>query len=58
MASESQSENISAFLPGTCTSTLSLAVDHGMRITFPMLLMASPGYGDWTHYLPRNPDFM
>jgi hypothetical protein len=58
MATESQSENISAFLPGTCTSTLSLAVDHGMRITCPMLLMESPGYGDWTHYLPRNPDFM
>ena len=58
MATESQSENISAFLPGTCTSMLSLAVDHGMRITFPMLLMESPGYGDWTHYLPRNPDFM
>ena len=58
IAADGQSENISAFLPGTCTSTLSLAVNHGMRITFPMLLMASPGYGDWTHYLPRNPGFM
>jgi hypothetical protein len=29
-----------------------------MRITFPMLLMASPGYGTWTQYLPRNPGFM
>jgi GNAT superfamily N-acetyltransferase len=58
IAAEGQSENISAFLPGTCTSTLSIAVDHGMRITFPMLLMASPGYGDWRNYLPRNPGFM
>ena len=58
IAAEGQSENVSAFLPGTCTSALSLAVNHGMRITFPMLLMASPGYGDWTHYLPRNPGFM
>ena len=58
IAADGQSENISAFLPGTCTSALSLAVNHGMRITFPMLLMASPGYGDWTHYLPRNPGFM
>lgn len=58
IAADGQSEHISAFLPGTCTSTLSTAVDHGMRITFPMLLMASPGYGDWTHYLPRNPGFM
>jgi hypothetical protein len=47
-----------AFLPGTCNSALSLAVEHGMRITFPMLLMASPGFGDWMQYLPRNPGFM
>jgi hypothetical protein len=52
------SKQISAFLPGTCNSALSLAVKHGMRITFPMLLMASPGFGDWMQYLPRNPGFM
>jgi GNAT superfamily N-acetyltransferase len=57
-AAEGSSEKISAFLPGTCDSALSLAIKHGMRITFPMLLMASPGYGDWTQYLPRNPGFM
>jgi GNAT superfamily N-acetyltransferase len=53
-----RSESVSAFLPGTCDSVLSLAVSQGMRITFPMLLMASAGYGDWVHYLPRNPGFM
>jgi hypothetical protein len=58
MAGDSSAEKISAFLPGTCVSTLSLAVRLGMRITFPMLLMATPGYGDWTLYLPRNPGFM
>jgi GNAT superfamily N-acetyltransferase len=58
IAADRSSDKISAFLPGTCDSALSLAVDHGMRITFPMLLMASPGYGDWTRYLPRNPGFM
>jgi hypothetical protein len=58
MAVESSAGKISAFLPGTCVSTLSLAVRLGMRISFPMLLMASPGYGDWTLYLPRNPGFM
>jgi ribosomal protein S18 acetylase RimI-like enzyme len=58
MSADGGSEKISAFLPGTCSSALSLAVKHGMRITFPMLLMASPGFGDWTHYLPRNPGFM
>jgi ribosomal protein S18 acetylase RimI-like enzyme len=58
LAAGRSSEKISAFLPGTCDSALNLAVHHGMRITFPMLLMASPGYGDWTQYLPRNPGFM
>ncbi|MGY5801484.1 GNAT family N-acetyltransferase [Rhizobium sp. LEGMi12c] len=58
LAADGSAENISAFLPGTCDSALSLAINQGMRITFPMLLMASPGYGDWTQYLPRNPGFM
>jgi ribosomal protein S18 acetylase RimI-like enzyme len=58
LATNCSVEKISAFLPGTCDSALSLAVNQGMRITFPMLLMASPGYGDWTQYLPRNPGFM
>jgi ribosomal protein S18 acetylase RimI-like enzyme len=58
LAADGPSGQISAFLPGTCDGALSLAVRHGMRITFPMLLMASPGYGDWTQYLPRNPGFM
>ncbi|WP_429811346.1 GNAT family N-acetyltransferase [Ensifer sp. B1-9] len=58
LAAAGTSEKISAFLPGTCDGALSLAVDQGMRITFPMLLMASPGYGDWPCYLPRNPGFM
>ncbi|WP_245474275.1 hypothetical protein [Mesorhizobium sp. M2A.F.Ca.ET.042.01.1.1] len=43
---------------GPCESALGLAVDQGMRITFPMLLTASPGYRDWMQYLPRNPGFM
>jgi GNAT superfamily N-acetyltransferase len=58
LAADRTTEKVSAFLPGTCDSALSLAINHGMRITFPMLLMASPGYGDWTQYLPRNPGFM
>jgi GNAT superfamily N-acetyltransferase len=58
MAADVSPEKISAFIPGTCDRALSLAVKQGMCITFPMLLMASPGYGDWTQYLPRNPGFM
>jgi hypothetical protein len=58
MAADGSSDQISAFLPGSCDTALSLAVDRGMRIAFPMLLMASPGYGVWTQYLPRNPGYM
>jgi hypothetical protein len=58
MAADGPSGKISAFLSGTCESALQLAVAQGMRITFPMLLMASPGYEAWTQYLPRNPGFM
>lgn len=58
IVADGSSEKVSAFVPGTCDSALSLAVRHGMRISFPMLLMASPGYNAWTQYLPRNPGFM
>src|SRR5262245_27209624 len=58
MAVDRSTEKISAFVPGICDIALSIAVDHGMRIPFPMLLMASSGYGTWTQYLPRNPGFM
>jgi ribosomal protein S18 acetylase RimI-like enzyme len=58
LAAESGSLQVSAFLPGTCDSALSLAVEHGMRITLPMVLMATRDFGAWTQYLPRNPGFM
>jgi ribosomal protein S18 acetylase RimI-like enzyme len=58
VAAESGSAEVSAFLPGTCDAALSLAIGHGMRISFPMVLMATRNFGDWTQYLPRNPGFM
>jgi len=58
LAVESGSSQVSAFLPGTSDTALSIAVEHGMRITLPMVLMATRDIGDWTQYLPRNPGFM
>jgi ribosomal protein S18 acetylase RimI-like enzyme len=58
LAAESGSSQVSAFLPGTSGPALSIAIEHGMRITFPMLLMSTLHLGDWTQYLPRNPGFM
>ncbi|MGI9026865.1 MAG: hypothetical protein ACR2GP_15045 [Burkholderiaceae bacterium] len=39
-------------------TTLSIAVEHGMRITFPMVFMSTRAFGNWTQYLPRNPGFL
>jgi GNAT superfamily N-acetyltransferase len=58
LAAESGSSQVSAFLPGTSETALRTAVEHGMRITFPMLLMSTRDFGDWSGYLPRNPGFM
>lgn len=58
LAADSGASQVSAFLPGTCDAALSTAVEHGMRITLPMLLMSTREFGDWTQYLPRNPGFM
>ncbi|MEA2983278.1 MAG: hypothetical protein QOF09_5101 [Alphaproteobacteria bacterium] len=57
LAAESEAPQVSAFLPGT-SDALSIAVEHGMRITFPMVLMSTRDIGNWTQYLPRNPGFM
>lgn len=58
LAVESGTPNVSAFLPGTAEASLQLAAAYGMRISFPMVLVSSREFGDWTRYLPRNPGFM
>ncbi|MBR0796853.1 GNAT family N-acetyltransferase [Bradyrhizobium jicamae] len=58
LAAESGSPQISAFLPGASETALNTAMEHGMRIKFPMLLMSSREFGSWGQYLPRNPGFM
>ncbi len=57
-AAEIGSPQISAFLPGASATALTTAMEHGMQIKFPMLLMSSRGFGTWAQYLPRNPGFM
>lgn len=58
LAAERGSSRISAFLPGTAKTALDTAMEHGMRIKCPMLLMSSREFGNWAQYLPRNPGFM
>jgi len=58
LAAEGGSSQVSALLPGTSEAILSIALEHGMRITFPMMLMSTRDFGEWSQYLPRNPGFM
>jgi ribosomal protein S18 acetylase RimI-like enzyme len=57
LAAASGAAQVSAFLPGV-SEALGISVEHGMRITFPMVLLSTRDFGDWTRYLPRNPGFM
>lgn len=58
IAAAGGANRVSAFIPGNCEAALAVAADHGMRITFPMVLVSDREFGDWTRYLPRNPGFM
>src|SRR5262245_36831733 len=58
IAADGGASNVSAFLPGTSEVALALAMEWGMRVTFPMMLMSARPFGDWGLYLPRNPGFM
>lgn len=58
LAAKSGSSDVSALLPGTSEVALSIAADHGMRITLPMVLVSTHDFGNWAQYLPRNPGFM
>lgn len=57
LAAATGSTQLSAFLPGVSTA-LSVALDHGMRIAFPMVLVSEREFGDWARYLPKNPGLM
>jgi ribosomal protein S18 acetylase RimI-like enzyme len=58
LAAASGAAQVSAFLPGGSDQALGIAAEYGMRITFPMVLVSTREFGDWTRYLPRNPGFM
>jgi GNAT superfamily N-acetyltransferase len=58
LAADANAPQVTAFVPGAAEAALGVAIQSGMRITFPMLLMSSHEFGDWRGYLPRNPGFM
>lgn len=58
LAADIGAAQVSAFIPGIAEGPLGTAVEAGLRINFPMVLMSSRPFGDWSRYLPRNPGFM
>ena len=58
LAAESGAPHLSAFLPGPSDAALAIALAAGMRVTSPMVLMATRDFGNWAQYLPRNPGLM
>jgi ribosomal protein S18 acetylase RimI-like enzyme len=58
LAASGAAPQVSAFIPGPCEAALSVAIEHGMRVKVPMVLMSSSDFGNWAQYLPRNAGFM
>jgi ribosomal protein S18 acetylase RimI-like enzyme len=58
LAASGSAPQVSAFIPGPCEAALSVAIERGMRIKVPMVLMSSSDFGNWAQYLPRNAGFM
>ena len=58
LAAQGGAAQVSAFVPASSEAALKEALGRGMRITLPMVLMATRDFGNWTQYLPRNPGFM
>ena len=57
LAAAGGAAQVSAFIPGV-SEAAGIALEHRMRIMFPMVLLSARDFGDWTRYLPRNPGFM
>ena len=58
IAAGSGASQVTAFVSGPSEAALRAAVEAGMRITLPMVLMSSRDFGNWAQCLPRNPGFM
>jgi len=58
LAAEVGAPQVTAFVSGASGAALGAAMQHGLRMAIPMLLMAERDFGDWSCYLPRNPGFM
>ncbi len=57
-AVEASERRVWIHLPGSNAPAMALAVEHGLRITMPLVLMASRRFGDLNRYIPHSPGMM
>ncbi len=57
-ALEGGARQVSMLVPGRAEIVMQTALALGFRIEVPYVLMASRPFGNWCHYLPRDPGFM
>jgi hypothetical protein len=57
-ALEAGASEVTLTVPAAAEPVLATVARAGFRIREPTLLMAEKPFGDWRHYLPRNPGFL
>jgi GNAT superfamily N-acetyltransferase len=57
-ALESAPSRVSMIVPGRADGVMQAVLALGFRIEVPLVLMVSRPFGNWCHYLPRDPGFM
>ena len=57
-ALEGGARRVSMFVPGRADVVMQTALALGFRIEVPYVLMAWRPFGNWCHYLPRDPGFI
>ena len=57
-ALEGGARRVSMFVPGRADVVMQTALALGFRIEVPYVLMAWLPFGNWCHYLPRDPGFI
>ncbi|MBL6081358.1 GNAT family N-acetyltransferase [Belnapia sp. T18] len=57
-ALESNPAQLSINVPGKAERALQTLLELGFRLEEPMVLMSAKPFGDWQHYLPRDPGYL
>lgn len=58
LAAGGGSRQISTVVPGANADAVSLALERGLRLTFPYVLMSEKPFGHWDRYLCHSPGLM